>query len=234
MASPLCEKPGAGSPHSSLKITIILLCEELSVLSAHVLAMADRVSLQQPPQPQTDGRDGRAGESPESVHHTAHTSLSAATTAIPLFALKVTVSAGLSSVGRTASVWEKLPCNPSYSWRHCQPKSDQYIGVMQTSTPPNYSEPQGQGSDASLQPCVTWKDCGKCCNQKESYCETNSMATSPAPTARNVLCSGDTPCTPAQPLASVPEDFLILPSLQFLSLGVMVSWAATKPLCLLL
>lgn len=93
MASPLCEKPGAGSPHSSLKTAIILLCEELSVLSAHVLAVADRVSLQQPPQPQTDGRDGRAGESPESVHHTAHTSLSAATTAIPLFALEVTVSA---------------------------------------------------------------------------------------------------------------------------------------------
>lgn len=81
-------------------------------MSAHVLAVAVRVSLQQPPQPQTYGR---TGESLVSVHHTARASLLAATTAIPLFALEVAVSAALSSVRQVASVWKKLPCNSSYS-----------------------------------------------------------------------------------------------------------------------
>lgn len=94
----------------------------------------------------------RAGELPVPVHHTAHVSLLAATTAIPLFALQGAVSAVLSSVRKVVSVWKELPCNPSCSWRCCQPKSDQHIRVMQTSTPPNYAEPQGQGNDASLSP----------------------------------------------------------------------------------
>lgn len=109
MASPPCEKAGA---FKFKIIAKILLHEELSVLSAHVLAVAVRVSLQQTPQPQTDGRPGG---SPVSVHHTAHAFLLAATTVAPLFALEVVVSAVLSSVRKVASVWQKLPCNPSYS-----------------------------------------------------------------------------------------------------------------------
>lgn len=81
--------------------------------------------------------------------------------------------------------WGKNPCNASYSWRHCQPKSDQHIRVTQVSTPANYSEPQGQGSDTPLKPHVKWKGCGKWHNQNESCCEANGMAISAAPTARH-------------------------------------------------
>lgn len=90
----------------------ILLYQELSVLSSHVLAVAVRASLHGPLQPQ---RDGRAEESPVSVHHAAHASPLAATTAVPLFTLEVAVSAVLCSVRRVASVGEKAPCSPSYS-----------------------------------------------------------------------------------------------------------------------
>ena len=82
--------------------------------------------------------------------------------------------------------WRKTPCNASCSWRDCQPKSDQHIRLMQTSTPPNYLEPEVLETDAPLKPHAKWKSCGKCNDQNKSCCEANSMATSAAPTARHL------------------------------------------------